>query len=535
MSLTELRYGDGALLLRKSEELAGLRHSRQPRASLRRVVATFGARDLESQLGPFALVQLTGASQAAEVTLNAVRNDPAVEVGTHVFHTDGSDEPLMPTGDIFLVVGEAARRRDVNRLLKRHGLLVRQILGPREMVAQTTRASASPVKVAAALQRTKTFSVAEPDFAVAVEYSQLVLPTDPLLQSQWHLRNTGSIHGSTNGLTRGADARVIDAWMRCGSLGSREVTVAVMDTGFDLSHPDLSGAGKIRAPWNFVLNNNDPRPTYELGYPRRVGTRWEGDWHGTACAGLAIGNADGSGVVGTAPGASFMPLKMDNDLSDVGVAAMFDHARVNGAAVVSCSWQHRNVTLPLSELKKRAIARCAREGRGGRGVVIVFAAGNKNRNINDQAGGYVNGYATHSDVIAVAASTSLDDRAGYSNFGREISVCAPAGAGGGLGITTSDVSGNFSTEGGQVAAGFVPGNSYSGFEGTSAAAPVVAGICALMLSVRPSLTAAQAKTILQESARKIPSLAAYDANGHSIHYGYGCVNADRAIQDILAL
>jgi subtilisin-like proprotein convertase family protein len=216
--------------------------------------------------------------------------------------------------------------------------------------------------------------------------------------------------------------------------------------------------------------------------------------------------------------------------------------------------------------QRAAITRAATKGRNGKGCVIVFAAGNANRPINGSVvernwqknvlkgdTAWLSGFTVHPDAIAVAASTSLNKKAAYSNWGANISVCAPSNNAppgmwfpetgfvytqpaiatslSGLGMFTTDQLG---------AAGYDLGNFTGNFGGTSSATPVVAGVAALILSANPDLTAQQVKRILQETADKIvdpeadPQLGlrggTYDDNGHSQWFGYGKVNATKAVQ-----
>jgi subtilisin family serine protease len=156
-------------------------------------------------------------------------------------------------------------------------------------------------------------------------------------------------------------------------------------------------------------------------------------------------------------------------------------------------------------------------------------------------GKILNGLACHPDVIAVSASTSLNRKAQYSNWGAEVSVCAPsdnwhptdsAAYTPGRGIWTIDNEG--------VGAGFSANSRYTGaFGGTSSATPLVAGIAALMLSVNPQLRAAEVKALLQATADKIMdagtdpmtghAFGGYDRKGHSRWFGHGKVNAALAV------
>jgi subtilisin-like proprotein convertase family protein len=153
--------------------------------------------------------------------------------------------------------------------------------------------------------------------------------------------------------------------------------------------------------------------------------------------------------------------------------------------------------------------------------VIVFAAGNANHDIDDPPRSR-DGFAIHPDVIAVAASNSRDRRSHYSNFGQAIWICAPSSGAGGVGIVTTDRRGSSGYQSGDY-------TTVERFGGTSSATPLVAGICALMLSVNPDLTAVEVKEILRDTAVKIDPQGAAYSNGHSRFYGYGRVDAHRAV------
>jgi subtilisin-like proprotein convertase family protein len=237
-----------------------------------------------------------------------------------------------------------------------------------------------------------------------------------------------------------------------------------------------------------------------------------------------------------------------------------------GASVISCSWGASAVYFPLSIRQKAAISRAAINGRKGKGCVIVFAAGNANRPINGTVNeqnwpknivkgntNWLSGFAVHPDVITVSASTSLNKKAAYSNWGGNVSICAPSNnAPPGMWFQETGFvytqpaivsslfgAGMFTTD--QIgAAGYDAGNFTNNFGGTSSATPIVAGVAALVLSANPDLTAQQVKRILQDTADKIvdnnadPQLGVrggtYDSNGHSQWFGYGKVNAARAVR-----
>lgn len=427
----------------------------------------------------------------------------------HTFHMPGDPEGLViPLDGIYVELVPGADADAVNALLDEHGLEYVPDAGgnPNACVMRLTEASTqNPLKIANALNAADVVELAEPDLAA---FGQLFLhrPTDTLFPLQWHLENRGGM-----AMTSGADVSAPAAWDI--SRGTRNITVAVIDDGFDLQHPDFRSAGKIRSPRDFGQNDLDPSP---------VGA---GDNHGTACAGVAVADENGSGVVGLAPECGLMPIRWSGSVSDDDIRAQFDHAWQSGADVISCSWGVTASFFSLSTSMIASIRRAATQGRGGKGCVIVFAAGNANHDIDNPPGGTRDGFAIHPDVIAVSASNSRDQRSDYSNFGDRIWICAPSSGAGGVGIVTTDRSG---------ASGYQSGDytTVARFGGTSSATPLVAGLCGLILSVNPDLTAVDVRGILRTTSDKIdPANGNYDPNGHSRIYGYGRVNARRAVEE----
>ncbi|MCP4117496.1 MAG: S8 family serine peptidase [Desulfobacteraceae bacterium] len=228
-----------------------------------------------------------------------------------------------------------------------------------------------------------------------------------------------------------------------------------------------------------------------------------------------------------APGCALMPIRTTGMISDGTIDDLFEYARVNGADVISCSWGVADDFFTLSTRMKNAIRRAAVEGRRGKGCVILFAAGNENSPVDGFKNGVRvrSGFAMHPDVITVSASNSRDVRSHYSNFGPEIWVAAPSSGSGGRRIVTTDRTG---------AAGYQSGayTTVEGFGGTSSSTPLAAGVCGLMLSVNPDLTGSEVKKILGETADKIDSHNGnYNPQGHSEWYGWGRVNAFKAVSE----
>jgi hypothetical protein len=199
-------------------------------------------------------------------------------------------------------------------------------------------------------------------------------------------------------------------------------------------------------------------------------------------------------------------------LSDhVKMAEAFLWAMNNGADIINCSFGYDGPWV-LPDIVRVAMDKCASDGRRQKGCVIVWAAGNGNELISNDE------WASYDKVLAVAASTDQDTRAYYSDFGQEVDVCAPS-SGGQNGITTTAI-----------------GGYTSNFGGTSSAAPLVAGIAGLILSLNPNLTYLEVYDIICKSAEKIDvQNGKYNADGHSDWYGYGRVNAFRALDSIPVL
>lgn len=528
MNEAHLKYGNGEIDLIKSDKVFALKPKLHQKETLISTMAANIPGSEEFEIGDFILVDIEKVENERtdlENTLDTARRISLVDFGTHVYNTAGSDGLLIPTGELYIEFYDTASLDKCHNLIDELHLEFVKSRGDRKCIVKITPNSQNPIKSALKLQESPLVQVAEPDLGSAGTLYSFAIPSDPLLDDQWHFRNKGFHGGTSMGFLAGADSRIIEAWENAQTLGSASVIVAVIDDGFDPNHPDLSGAGKVTSPKDFTRNNNDPQPA-------------PGDWHGTSCAGVALGSVNNSGIVGAAPSCRLMPIRWGPFLTDDQVEAWFEYVRDEGAWVVSNSWGAAASNFPLSTRKFNAIRDCAQNGRGGLGCVVCFAAGNDNHDINNPPAS-LDGFAIHPDVITVAASTSRDQKANYSNFGTEISVCAPSSGSGGWAITTADVTGTFVDSTGAIRErGYGPGaytNAFdrSGFGGTSSACPLVAGICALLLSIKPRLKASEVKNLLQQTARKIGDPASYDTNGHSIYFGYGCVDAAAAVKKLV--
>ncbi|MCF8246803.1 MAG: S8 family serine peptidase [Saprospiraceae bacterium] len=348
---------------------------------------------------------------------------------------------------------------------------------------------------------------------------------------QWHLRET-----QVNGVTISQHANVEAAWELSRGKG---ITIAVLDDGVDTSHPEF--ADKIVFPRDTVTNSDDAKP------------KSASERHGTACAGVAAASGNGK-ASGVAPEAKLMPIRLGS-IGSISEAKAFKWAADNGADVISFSWgpedgawwsandplHTRQARLPDSA--KAAIDYAVEKGRGGKGCVITWAAGNGNEDVKFDE------YASYPKVIAVAACNDNGRRCVYSDFGDAVWCCFPSNdffeprlnptRPNTPGIWTTDRTGKNGYNSGGINAehlvGDLDGLYTATFGGTSSACPGVAGTAALMLAANPDLTWEQVKTVIRNSCDRIDEEnGGYDANGHSPKYGYGRLNARKAVDNAIA-
>jgi len=508
------KFGGETINLSKSKTQAAVRYT----PGMKRAPKRKNAADQE-HIRDFEVVK---SSRGIDQKLDALRAKPEVSVGTHIWIVDGEeDSPFIPTGYLYIEFKPGTAYEKQQAAMEELHLNIRQIVNPEAYRVSTTPDSPNPVKCAMLLQKNKIVQIAEPEFMAKPVTGDFSPPTGKFINSQWHHENSGgqipiidipnAVFG-TQHFKKGADAKVRAAWEELQGLGAKTIKIAVIDTGFDTEHPSLRGDGtKIRNTFNAATRTADVSPWFQAS---------DGSWgvfsHGTSCAAVAAGAWDAQGVLGAAPNARIIPIKLDV-LSDDAIQKAFEHALLNGADIISCSLGFPK-PVPLSTYVSNYISRIVREGRNGKGLPVFIAAGNANPASNNLPR-QVSDFAAHPDVMCITASNSLDESSSYTFFGSNAFLCAPTNGNDGVGVTTATVSVN----GDSLIHAYT-----SRFGGTSSATPLTAGICALMLSANPNLTLAEIKDILKRSADKIGS--GYDANGRSPKLGYGRVNALRAVQ-----
>ncbi|WP_372162785.1 S8 family peptidase [Xanthomonas axonopodis pv. cyamopsidis] len=341
----------------------------------------------------------------------------------------------------------------------------------------------------------------------SVEVDQMLYPTltpnDSRLSEQWAF-------GTTN-----AGLNIRPAWDKATGAN---VVVAVIDTGI-VSHPDLDA--NILPGYDFISdataardgNGRDNNPADEGDWNSTSGCATSNSsWHGTHVAGtVAAVTNNTTGVAGTAFNAKVVPVRVlgrcGGSLSDIADAIIWASggtvsgvpANPNAAEVINMSLGGGGT---CSSTMQSAI-----NGAVSRGTTVVVAAGNSAANVSGSLP------ANCANVIAVAATTSAGAKASYSNYGSGIDVSAP-----GSGILSTLNSGTTT-----------PGNaSYASYNGTSMAAPHVAGVVALVQSVAPTtLTPAAVETLLKNTARALPGACSGGC-------GAGIVDADAAVTAAIA-
>lgn len=394
---------------------------------------------------------------------------------------------------------------------------------------ETPDAGADPLDADAALiakdlpRRERIRTTLEAD--AAIELAELQIPRrhklhnllpvdDPLAPRQWHLQNRGE-----GGSPLGNDIDIIPVWQQ-GLRGQGQL-IHVMDGGVDYNHPDLLpnylGQGK-----NINGGNpNDPKPTLSLDED-------PSDSHGTPVAGLIVARANNdSGGAGVAPAAQFTVSRMlSGSTTDAEDATAFAFLR-STVDVINCSWGPADSSiLALREIPnftKAAILQNATSGRQNHGIIHVFSAGNDG-DIGYRA--HFNGFNNSPYVIPVGATTNEGVISYYSEPGANVFVTAPS-SGGIHDIVTLDWRGS---------SGYTLGDYTADFGGTSASAPIVSGVVALMLQANPNLTWRDVQHILARSSTPTDltfSTSTWQVNAagfaHHYHYGFGRINAAAAI------
>ena len=344
----------------------------------------------------------------------------------------------------------------------------------------------------------------------------LYKPNDPNFGNQWHLEQR-----STNYISAGVDLNVRAAWPLTRGAG---IAIGFADDGIELTHPDLVLRAIGMPHFNFSLGTSDGAPTSSV------------DRHATPVAGLAAAEQNNQmGGSGVAPGAKIASWKIFNGntlvTSDEQLMDMFQYVS-NSVAVQNHSWGYNALSHDgFGFLENIGIQNAIDFGRGGRGVVMVRSVPDKRvnlGNVNDD------GYASDPRIIASAATLFNGRVSSDSDAGACILVAAPGGEFASPTVFTTDREGTLGYNTSASPAGDYTTTNGVGFFGTSAAAPQISGIAALILSANTNLTYRDVQQVLVHSARHIdladPDLTTNGAGFRVSHnVGFGIPDAGMAV------
>jgi subtilisin family serine protease len=459
---------------------------------------------------------------------NTIRRSLSQEKGIkfagRVFKDQKTGTIFIYTENFFVKFKNEVKVADCEAVLKKYHLNVKEklVFAPNAYFVEAEEGTGTGIfEIAESLLKEKGVETAHPEL-VREKKQKGIYPL------QWHLKRT-----IINGRVIDQHVDLDNAW---SITKGADTVIAIIDDGVDIEHEELSD--KIIAPRDAIRNTDDPRP------------KSDEENHGTACAGVACA-AGKHKAAGVAPEAGLIPIR-SGGLGSIAEAKAFAWAADHGADVISCSWGPRDgawwnpgdplhtTFFALPDSTRYALDYALQSGREGKGCVIVWAAGNGNENVK------YDGYASHPNIITVAACNDRGRRSVYSDFGKEVWCCFPSSdiyvpewnhprpltAG----IWTTDRSGDEGyNEGGIDAEAFIgdrEGNYTATFGGTSSACPGVAGVAALILSVNPALSWDQVRELIKQSCDKIDEQDGnYNAQGHSPLYGYGRLNAFKAVQN----
>lgn len=322
---------------------------------------------------------------------------------------------------------------------------------------------------------------------------------DPLRSAQWYVDAIGL--GPLSGQITGAD-----------------VTIGMIDDGIDTAHPDL------QQQIDFAESSDASRDTqygnHKINLPPPLG-----DAHGTAVAGLMVGEQNNeTGIVGIAPDAQVASVRVqwtwDQITQALAEQSTFDVSNNSWGATAPFADNFNSTTLTFAYQHLRT---GVEDGRGGKGTVFVFAAGNSGA-FGDNTN-YHN-FQNAREVITVAAANQDGSAAAFSTPGASVLVGTY-----GVDLLTTDRH--------EKGLGYNPTSNYTTFSGTSAAAPVVSGVVALMLEANPSLGYRDVQQILAYSAQhpenqswKTNAAANWNLDGlkYNDAMGFGLVDAYGAVR-----
>jgi len=448
--------------------------------------------------------------------LEKIRMDFSVESNSYVKSVSIDEGLKLPlTGEIAVVFRKGVSKKVIAGIIEKYSFKIARTLdGIEGYFIFKTPENTELFNVSRELYESGFVKLAQP---VWLERPVLAfVPNDTYYGDQWQ-------HKVINSET---------AWDK--AKGYPDAKIAVLDSGVDTMHPDLF----LQLGMSFVPG--EPQIDPNMGALQNKYYMA----HGTAVSGIAAGQGDnGIGVSGVCPKCSVIPVKyigleMSNPPADRKLNAV-KWAVDAGAWVINNSWTiapdtesqtDQCIDIPLDNFVKEMTDYAVNTGRNGLGTIIVWAAGNsacdtvRNPSLLDDRNVVVSGLDVDSTLVY------------YSNYGINVDIAAPAGDADPAksGLITTDVTANgkgFNPAFNDANSGYTDymDQAYTKyFDGTSAAAPVVAGALALMLSVNPSMTAPEAISCMKKAASAPDAECSHGEK--SVCFGAGIVDAGKMIE-----
>lgn len=486
----------------------------------------------------------------------------------------GTGSRFLVTDRIFVRFHDAFDDTVVSTFAQQHELKLLDQLSPRDCLFSVSAATDVVDMVRRLTEEQRdVVELVDHDLNIQpVENGILARGRDPLAPLQWYL------HSSPVDDEQISACALLDcegAW-RTNGYGSPDVVIAVVDCGCDLTDPNFGGDQKF-ASWailidGHVYSESDWERARQMMEPMRL--------HGTLCATLAAASANDVGGLGVAPDCRLLPVKWQ-ELTGAETLSQSLFGKLIGflsdkADVVSSSWSlgANGYWPPVVVDVLRDAAQSG--GRSGKGILWIWSAGNHNSPIDhhgtvrvptkvsssgvalvveESSAVFANSFAGVPGVLHVGAISSLGQRCHYSNYGRGLDLVAPS--------NNEHLYGRVQVSGAGMMAP-LKGDGLHPFGGTSAAAPLVAGVAALVRSANPNLTACEVASILKQTADKDLDMSGYprchrdgdlpdaqwdvspiapfdsgtfggdDPDGSwSPWFGFGKVNARRAVEEAL--
>jgi hypothetical protein len=374
-------------------------------------------------------------------------------VGAIPFHTNAAPASTedFARGRILVEPRAGLSNDEFDKILKVHGGKRRK-LGQGNVHIVDLPGNASETAVIEKLKQNPNLKFVELDRRVKAGMAV----TDPYIGSEWHIAKIGAQN----------------AWDTTQGAG---VTIAILDSGVDTTHPDL--AQNLVPGYNAYDNNNDVSDVCG---------------HGTAVAGTAAAATNNAtGVAGVAGNAKIMPVRIAYYDATYGCYAYFSTIASGLTYAADHGVRIANISYP--GISGSAAVESAASYMKSKGGLVFVAAGNTNSDP---------GFAPSASMIMVSATDSNDAKASFSSYGNYVNVSAP-----GAGIWTTS-----------------RGGAYQPWNGTSFSSPVTAGVAALMLAAGPTLSNAKIEQLIYSTSVDL------GAAGRDPVFGYGRVNAAAAVQ-----